>query len=59
MTEFFTLAYKAVDSKGREKTQKYVGVFKSLEDLEKKKDSLLKEISNNISFQVYTHSRLF
>lgn len=55
---FFTLEFKQTDSKGREKNPKYVGVFKSLEDLEISKNKLL-ALKKNISFQIYQHNRLF
>jgi hypothetical protein len=59
MKNFFTLEYKELDSKGREKNQKYVGVFKDINSLEFKKNELLQSLNNNISFYVYSHQSIF
>lgn len=60
MNQFFTLAYKKVDSKGREKSQKYVGVFKNLELLEQSKKQIINNnLDGTVSFQIYSHERLF
>lgn len=57
--ELYILEYKERDSRGREKNSKHVGVFQSLEDLEKKKDEILHAISKQISFQVYVSEKVF
>ena len=57
--KFFTLEYKTTDSKGREKTPKYVGVFKTLGEIENVKNELLNNVSNKLSFQIYTHEQVF
>lgn len=57
--EFFTLVYKEVDSKGREKNAKYDGVYKTLDSLEEAKQRLLGSAKANISFQVYIHEHVF
>lgn len=57
--ELYILEYKERDSKGREKNSKHVGVFKSLEDLERKKDEILQAVSKQISFQVYVSDKVF
>lgn len=59
MKNFFTLEYKEIDSKGREKNQKYVGVFKDIASLESKKNELLNNLNNNVSFYVYSHQSVF
>ena len=59
MRRFFSLEYKTMDSKGREKNAKFVGIFQSEEEIEKAKQQLLKETTNNISFQVYNHEHVF
>jgi hypothetical protein len=59
MTKFFTLEYKTTDSKGREKTPKFAGVFRNLDDLESAKNKLLQDVSNRLSFHVYTHEQIF
>lgn len=59
MRQFFTLEYKASDSKGREKNQKYVGVFKDLNTLESEKNKLLHKLGDNVSFYVYLHQSVF
>lgn len=58
MKSLFTLEYKLVDSKGREKRPLFVGVYKTLEEIEKAKEALLKDCKDKISFQVYTASTL-
>ena len=59
MRVLFTLEYKQVDSKGREKTPKFLGVFNNLEKLEKVKSKVTSEMGDNISFQVYTSEHPF
>ena len=59
MKEFYTLEYKTMDSKGREKNAKFVGVFMTAEDLENAKKTILGKATNNISFQVYNHNNIF
>jgi len=48
-----------MDSKGREKNAKFVGIFQSEEEIEKAKTQILSETNNNISFQVYNHEHVF
>ena len=59
MKEFYTLEYKTMDSKGREKNAKYVGVFKTLQEIDNAKKNILNTNNNNISFQVYNHNNIF
>ena len=59
MKEFYTLEYKTMDSKGREKNAKFVGVFMTSDDIEKAKKSILQKVTNNVSFQVYNHNNIF
>lgn len=59
MDHCYILEYKERDSKGREKNSKHVGVYKTLEDLEKKKDEILRSINKQISFQVYVSEKVF
>lgn len=55
MKTSYILEYKVVDSKGREKNSKHVGVFSSLDKLEHKKQEILNNIGQNLSFQIYTN----
>jgi len=59
MRRFYSLEFKTMDSKGREKNAQFVGIFKSVEEIEKAKSKLLRETDNNISFQVYNHEHVF
>ena len=59
MRRFFSLEYKTMDSKGREKNAKFVGIFQSEKEIEKAKTKILRETDNNISFQVYNHEHVF
>ena len=59
MSPCYILEYKVVDSKGREKTPKHVGVFTSLELLDREKEKILESSKNRISFQVYVNERIF
>ena len=51
----YILEYKLVDSKGRQKNSKHVGVFGSLETLEQKKQESMNLVGQNLSFQIYTN----
>ena len=59
MRKFYSLEYKTMDSKGREKNAKFVGIFLSQEEIEKAKTQILSETKNKISFQVYNHEHVF
>ena len=59
MRRFFSLEYKTMDSKGREKNAKFVGIFQSEEEIEKAKIQILSETNKHISFQVYNHEHVF
>ena len=59
MRRFYSLEYKTMDSKGREKNAKFVGIFLTEEEIEKAKTQILSESNNNISFQVYNHEHVF
>ena len=59
MRKFYSLEYKTMDSKGREKNAKFVGIFLTEEEIEKAKTQILSETNNNISFQVYNHEHVF
>ena len=48
-----------MDSKGRGKNAKFVGIFKSEQELENAKTKILSETNNNISFQVFNHEHVF
>lgn len=57
---FYTLEYKIMDSKGREKNTSFVGVYKNIEDLEKQKNNIINlNPSKSFSFQIYNHQNLF
>lgn len=55
MKTSYILEYKVVDSKGREKNSKHVGVFGSLDKLEEKKQEIMSAGGQNLSFQIYTN----
>lgn len=55
MKTSYILEYKVVDSKGREKNSKHVGVFGSLDKLEEKKQEIMSVVGQNLSFQIYTN----
>ena len=57
MKTTYILEYKQVDSKGREKNSKHVGVFGSLDKLEQKKQEILNMVGQTVSFQIYTNER--
>ena len=59
MRKFYSLEYKTMDSRGREKNAKFVGIFLTKEEIEKAKTKLIQESDNNISFQVYNHEHVF
>lgn len=59
MRTLFTLEYKQVDSKGREKTPKFLGVFNDLEKVEEVKKTTIEKFGDNISFQVYISEHPF
>ena len=59
MNPCFILEYKTVDSKGREKNPKHVGVFSDINRLENEKQRILESNKNRITFQVYVSERLF
>lgn len=54
MRTVYILEYRSIDSKGREKNAKHVGVFSDLESLEKVKEHILSKVDSKISFHVYT-----
>lgn len=55
MRTVYVLEYKDVDSKGREKNTRHVGVFGDLEGLEHAKRAILKKYEDSkISFHVHT-----
>ena len=57
---FYTLEYKTLDSKGREKNSSFLGVFKDVDALTKQKEDFIKLYPNkSFSFQIYTHEHLF
>lgn len=57
---FYTLEYKLMDSKGRERSASYVGVYKEIEKLEEAKEKIIKyNPDTSFSFQVYTHEPMF
>jgi len=59
MGPLYILEYKELDSRGREKNSKHVGVFKTIDDLEKKKAEILHTLTKQISFQVYVSEKVF
>ena len=59
MRRFYSLEYKTMDSKGREKNAKFVGIFQSEEEIEKAKKQILSKTNKHISFQVYNHEHVF
>lgn len=58
MRTVYLLSYKNTDSKGREKYPKFVGVFKTLEQLEEIKQKMIEE-RENLSFQVHVSQSIF
>lgn len=59
MKTAYVLEYKSIDSKGREKNSVHAGVYKSLQEIDKKKEEILNEIKNKISFQIYAVDHYF
>lgn len=59
MRQFFILEYKEVDTKGREKNSRHVGVFSSLEAIENAKQSILAKTNKNLSFHVHVSESWF
>jgi hypothetical protein len=53
MRTFYILEYKEMDSKGREKNAKHVGVFSTLESLEEAKKSIQTNSQKNLAFHVH------
>jgi hypothetical protein len=54
MRTCYVLEYKEIDSKGREKNARHVGVFSSLEALEEMKNVIQAKSKKNLSFHVHT-----
>jgi hypothetical protein len=54
MRTCYVLEYKEIDSKGREKNARHVGVFSSLETLEEMKNVIQAKSKKNLSFHVHT-----
>jgi hypothetical protein len=54
MRTCYVLEYKEIDSKGREKNARHVGVFSSLEALEEIKNVIQAKSKKNLSFHVHT-----
>jgi len=52
MRTVYVLESKSVDKKGREKNAKYLGVFKSIDDVEGVKQAELSK-NKNLIFHVY------
>lgn len=59
MVQCYILEYKEQDSRGREKNSQHVGVFKSVDELEKIKNNLIKTLKKRVSFQVYISQNIF
>ena len=59
MRTCYILEYKYLDTKGREKNPKHVGVFKTLEQIDKKKNEILSSVKEKLTFQVYVHESVF
>lgn len=59
MRTLFILEYKLIDSKGREKTPKFLGVFNDMNKLEQVKSETLAKLGDNISFHVYVSESPF
>ncbi|MEK9741339.1 MAG: hypothetical protein VW262_09155 [Flavobacteriaceae bacterium] len=54
MRTCYILEYKEIDSKGREKNARHVGVFSTLETLEEMKKVIQDKTEKNLSFHVHT-----
>lgn len=54
MRTCYVLEYKEIDSKGREKNARHVGVFSSLDALEEMKNVIQAKSKKNLSFHVHT-----
>jgi hypothetical protein len=54
MRTCYVLEYKEIDSKGREKNARHVGVFSSLDTLEEMKNVIQTKSKKNLSFHVHT-----
>ena len=52
MRTVYVLESKTMDSKGREKNAKHLGVFKDLQAIEKVKEEKLKK-NNNLAFHIH------
>ena len=52
MRTVYVLESKTVDKKGREKNANHLGVFKTLDDLEKVKKQVMEE-NKNLTFHVH------
>ena len=59
MRTVFVLAYKLMDSKGREKTPKFLGIFNDIDKIEEVKLQTIGRLGKNISFQVYVSESPF
>ena len=61
MIEIYVLEKKNLDKMSRNKKTEFVGVFKSLEELENKKQSILQETKSGckIEFDVHVSERIF
>ena len=59
MRTCYILEYKDIDSKGREKNARHVGVFKSLDEVEKKKNEILSSTDKKISMSVHISNNVF
>ena len=57
MRETYILNYKTTDSMGRAKTTKLVGVYATIEQLEKAQ-ALVLEIKSNVVFTVHTSEHI-
>jgi hypothetical protein len=52
MRTVYVLESRSVDKKGREKNAQFIGVYKTIDDIEKAKQSILVQ-TKNLIFHVY------
>ena len=52
MRTVYVLESRSVDKKGREKNAQFIGVYKTIDDIEKAKQSILAQ-TKNLIFHVY------
>lgn len=57
--KLWVLEYKTADSKGREKSAQYAGIYETLEKANEQKNMLIEVLGKNITFQVYENETVY